>query len=66
MSPQTVRKTFGNMVGEDKREDFLKMLKSGLFTTVVLRLTSMYLEDKETFLKDATVFGKSNSVNTCT
>jgi len=64
MTPQKVKEIFRNLVAGDKSEDMIKFFKTGLLTNVLLRVTSMYLEDKENFLRNQNVYGPNNNNQT--
>merc|ERR1719270_182616 len=50
-TPEKMMKMLKGMMGEDKFADLTKMLDSGIVSEIFLFLTSLYLRDKEMFLK---------------
>ena len=50
-TPEKMLKMLKGMLGEEKYEDFTKMFASGIVCEIFLFLTSLYLQDKEMFLK---------------
>ena len=39
-----------SVIGEEKAQDFLKLIENGMFVKPMLVLTSLYVEDKDNFL----------------
>ena len=50
-TPEKMMKMLKGMFGEEKFADFTKMLESGIASGIFLFLTSLYLRDKDMFLK---------------
>ena len=50
-TPEKMMKMFKGMMGEEKFADLTKMLDSGIACSIFLFLTSLYLRDKDMFLK---------------
>ena len=50
-TPEKMMKLFKGMMGEEKFADLTKMLDSGIACSIFLFLTTLYLRDKDMFLK---------------
>ena len=52
--PENYRKFIQQLFGDEKCEEMMAKFKNGLDASSILLVTSMYLNDKENFLKDLT------------
>ena len=50
MKPDTFEKMINNIIGEEKAQDFMKLMEKGLFVKPLLALTTLYVHDKDNFL----------------
>jgi len=50
MKPETFEKMINSVIGEEKAQDFMKLIENGMFVKPILVLTSLYVKDKENFL----------------
>ena len=50
VKPETFEKMIKSVMGEEKAQDFLKLIENGMFVKPMLVLTSLYVKDKDNFL----------------
>ena len=50
MKPETFEKMIRSVIGDEKAQDFMTLIESGLFVKPILVLTSLYVKDKDNFL----------------